>query len=211
GLVARIAGEELSALAEANLLQAHALVPVSRVVAEAAVAARNSALADSALGALESIVQRASPHLLAARTALAELVDGLPPGGSARFASALAPVELGRVMAALARDRDGLYARPVPGGDRIWRGAQFVRRVWRILHELRAHTPYKRQDGIHTIGRRFPGILRAHSARLAEATQTLPGEPVYVANDGGWGAHLPTVDDLLSTSVLRGGTVWLYT
>src|SRR5262249_29293169 len=98
-----------------------------------------------------------------------------------------------------------------PGGYRVECGAHFVVRAWRVLHEARRRTPYKRQDALHTLGRKFRGRLRAPSGVLAEATSTsVPGEPLALPDDGTWGPHMPTVDDLLSMPLGSAAPVLLF-
>src|SRR5262249_60756607 len=104
----------------------------------------------------------------------------------------------------------GLSPRPVPGAYGWGHGPAWARSAGRGLPGVRAPPPYKRQDGRHPIGRRFPAPLRAHAARMAEATHTVPGEPLYIPADGGWGVHLPTVDDLLSTRLARAEVATLF-
>ncbi|HVO32222.1 MAG TPA: hypothetical protein VMV18_15875, partial [bacterium] len=103
----------------------------------------------------------------------------------------------------LSRRGWGLGATREGGELRVWRGEHFRTRLWRILHELRAPAPNKRMNIEHTSGRVYPGELRAHPGWMEEITATVvPGERVFVDFEGGWGRHLPTIDDLLS--VLSG-------
>jgi gamma-polyglutamate synthase len=84
----------------------------------------------------------------------------------------------------------------------LWRGDRFRRRLWRVAHELRHPLPNKRQAFWHTLGRTYPGPLRAHPGLLDEATATtVPGERVTVDSEGSWGRHLPSVDDALDAAV----------
>ena len=87
----------------------------------------------------------------------------------------------------------------------VRRGDHRTTRLWRILHELRHPAGNKRQAFRHTTGRRYVGRLRAHPSRLDEVTATVvPGERLHIEAEGGWGRHLPTVDDLLGLPWLRG-------
>ena len=55
------------------------------------------------------------------------------------------------------------------------------------------------------------GPLRAPPGGLDEVTSTVvPGERVYVAEEGGWGRHLPTVDDMLDLPIWTGDPVRVY-
>ena len=56
------------------------------------------------------------------------------------------------------------------------------------------------------MGAKIRGRLRAPPRGLAELTATnVPGERVLVPKTGDWGRHVPLVDDLLASGVLRGG------
>lgn len=118
---------------------------------------------------------------------------------------------LGRILAHLSRQDFGLYAQKTWRGFRITRGEHFVRRLWRILHEIRHRAPNKRQGMIHTRGRTFAGELRAHPGLLAEITATtVPGERLLSEQEGSWGRYLPLVDDLLCTPLLRRRSIRLF-
>jgi poly-gamma-glutamate synthase PgsB/CapB len=210
-LVARLAAEEAGALAEAGVVQGPRAQRLIGAASHAAATAVDGAAAESALRALESLVARCTPEGAQTDRDLLTQLQKVPADRPLVVRSSLPPPLFGRVLARAARDTLGLYADVVPGGYRVFRGARMTRRLWRFLHELRTRTPYKRQDQVHTLGRFYPGTLRAHSSRLGEATGTLPGEPLTVARNGGWGPHLPTVDDLLSMSVMSDQPITLYT
>ncbi len=119
-------------------------------------------------------------------------------------------VWLGAVLAELSAEDYGLYAERTAGYIRLRRGDAFKPRAWRLAHEASRPAPNKRQGFQHTRGRTFPGTLRAHPWRMDEITATsVPGERVHVAEDGGWGRHLPTVDDVLDLP-LNGEPVRLF-
>jgi poly-gamma-glutamate synthase PgsB/CapB len=93
-------------------------------------------------------------------------------------------------------------------GDRLLvrRGDRRVTRMWRVLHEIKHPAGNKRQAFRHTTGRAYAGRLRAHPGRLDEVTATVvPGERLHFDAEGGWGRHLPLVDDVLGLPWLRGG------
>lgn len=116
--------------------------------------------------------------------------------------------ELARVLAEVSRRDWGLSARLRRGTVRLWRGDRFVRRLWRIVAELRSPLPNKRQAFWHTIGRTYPGPLRAHPGLLDEATATtVPGERVTVDSEGSWGRHVPQIDDALELPVWSGEAI----
>jgi hypothetical protein len=121
------------------------------------------------------------------------------------------PTFLGRILAELSRRDFPLSATRIGGRLVIWRGDRYRRRLWRILHELRSPRPNKRQAHRHTVGRSQRGHLRAPPGLLDEVTPTVvPGERVYVAEEGGWGRHVPTVDDLLDLPVITGDVVRIF-
>ena len=55
------------------------------------------------------------------------------------------------------------------------------------------------------------GQLRAPPGGLDEVTATVvPGERVFVAEEGSWGRHLPTVDDVLDLPLLSSEPVHVF-
>lgn len=121
------------------------------------------------------------------------------------------PTFLGRILAELSRRDFPLSATRGGGKLVVWRGDRYRRRLWRVLHELRSPRPNKRQAHRHTVGRAQRGHLRAPPGRLEEVTATVvPGERVFVTEEGGWGRHVPTVDDLLDLPVLTGDAVRIF-
>lgn len=119
--------------------------------------------------------------------------------------------EVGRALAELTREEWGVFGSLSRRTLRLYRGERFATKLWRVLHELRHRAPNKRQGFRHTIGRVFTGTLRAHSGRLEEVTPTVvPGERVHIRGEGGWGRHVPTVDDASSLPVLRPQPVEVY-
>lgn len=119
-------------------------------------------------------------------------------------------VRVGRVMSVLTHNDFGLTLErgKVP---RVTRGEVFERRTWRVLYELMLGATDKRQAFYHTIGRVFRGEIVAPSAHLAELAPTaVPGEPLHIANEGGWRNYLPLLDHVLSV-VDRGGETHIYT
>ncbi len=140
--------------------------------------------------------------------ALLPIVDNTPVGGSTRILSKVFSImddeNLGRVLTVLARADYALSIDRIPEGIILYRGEPRKFAFWRFLYELRHPTPSKRQAFVHTWGRKPRGSLRAPPGGLAELTATqVPGERVLVERSGGWGRHLPLVDDLLATGVFR--------
>lgn len=119
--------------------------------------------------------------------------------------------QIGRALAELTREDWGVQASVSDRRVRLRRGDRFGTKLWRVLHELRNPAPNKRQGFRHTVGRVLGGTLRAHSGQLDENTATVvPGERVHIRGEGGWGRHVPSVDDASTVPLLRPRPVELY-
>lgn len=119
---------------------------------------------------------------------------------------------IGRVMAVMAQRDFELVIYSGWRGPAITRGYCFGFRFWRLLHELRNPSPDKRQGFRHTIGRISKGHLKAPSGILAEMSETkVPGEPLYMANEGGARNYLPIMDDLFTCLHHPRTTIKLFT
>jgi len=171
---------------------------------------RSAAIHDAAAAAIEAIDAGLRRERAQWTAILRAAIDAIPPGGSRRIplprhaGASPGPAELARILAAITRDDWGLDVDRQ--GDRLLvrRGDHHVGRLWRLVHELRHPTSNKRQAFRHTTGRRYRGRLRAHPSRLDEVTATVvPGERLHIASEGGWGRHLPLVDDVLGLPWLR--------
>lgn len=208
-LVYQLVVEQIEALALQHKLSAESAATLSNELGRRP-APLPGKLIEPTMRAREALAAL-GPALAAARAELVPRLRELPLGASLSVTTQVAPLTFGRLLAQLAGDGFGYYAQPIAGGYRVERGARFVRRAWRLLHELRMHSPYKRQDALHTIGRQFYGQLRAPSGLLAEATNTaVPGEPLASPSDGTWGPQLPTVDDLLSMPLWSAKPVLIF-
>ncbi len=153
-----------------------------------------------------------NPLLRPVFDALAKVVAKTPVGGGMRLmSSALGTIDddqLGRIISVLAKDDFPLAIDRSPGGIALYRGEPRTFAAWRALFEMRNPTPSKRQSFIHTWSRVPRGTLRAPPGGLAELTATrVPGERVLVERIGGWGRHLPLVDDLLAATRFRAKPV----
>ncbi|MCP3142699.1 hypothetical protein [Pyxidicoccus xibeiensis] len=223
-LVLRVACEQSAALAEAlghaGLGDAHARLTEAVATLRARPGTEGVVL-EAAANAEQVLRRTADPARLAWTQYLARRVEKLRPGGRTKVSLAPLPeglpplpeepAWLGAILADLSRDGYGLYAERSERTLTLWQGDRQKRRLWRILHELRTPAPNKRQAFQHTTGRVMPGTLRAHPGHLDEITETVvPGERVHVASQGGWGRHLPTVDDLLDLPLRAGGKVHLF-
>lgn len=137
------------------------------------------------------------------RTELAPLARGIAPGRSRRLPARLLAdgrrALLPRVLSVLAQRDFPFELTPGLLGTRLRRGHRRVLRSWRVLHELRHPSPDKRQAFRHTVGRLFDGRIHVPSGILAELAQTrVPGEPLHLAEEGGWRPYLPLVDELIA-------------
>ncbi|HEY0136255.1 MAG TPA: hypothetical protein VGB85_19355, partial [Nannocystis sp.] len=178
---------------------------------------RSAAVHEAAAAALEAIDRATDPARAAWTARLAQALASTPPGKSTAIAVRDLPAPdhlprdlasrerwLGRILADLTRDDWGVDADLRGSRVTLRRGDRWRPRLWRLLHELRSPSPNKRQAHSHTRGRVLRGSVRAHSGRLHEVTSTgVPGERVHIDREGGWGRHLPLVDDLLGLPWLR--------
>ncbi len=144
-----------------------------------------------------------SVERMAALSLLQTELSSLPVGRRVRIKRSKLPaldaLELGRILALIAQHEHGFDISFTRRYLLITRGEHFARRLWRILHEFFHPSTDKRQGFPHTIGRHYHGTLYAPSGVLAEQAQTtVPGEPLHMAEEGGWRNYLPLVDELLS-------------
>ncbi len=110
------------------------------------------------------------------------------------------PDSLGRVLAAQASDEFGFDLTDRGNGRwRILRDYRWRPRLWRALHEWRRPASDKRQNYGHLRGRVYRGLMHVPAAAVAEVSQTkVPGEPLQIADEGGYRPYLPLPDQLLS-------------
>jgi len=109
------------------------------------------------------------------------------------------PDTLGRVLALLAQTDFGFDVEQRWSGTHVTRGHHFSFRMWRFLHEFLNPATDKRQAFPHTTGRVFRGTVRAASAITSELAQTtVPGEPLFIADEEGPRPYLPLVDEMIS-------------
>ncbi|MDC0720824.1 hypothetical protein [Nannocystis bainbridge] len=166
---------------------------------------------EAAAAALQAIDSALDPARRAWTDVFAEALSRTPPGHAVRVSLRRPDLPppgdaawLGRILAALTREDWGIDAHVRKDSILLCRGDRWGARLWRAWHELRHPGPNKRQGFSHVRGRILRGDLRAHSGRLHEVVATeVPGERVHSEREGGWGRHLPLVDDLLGLPVLR--------
>ncbi len=191
---------------------------VSALVRLAARDDRPPVVHEAAAAALEAIDRVEDPARAAWTRALAEALARIPPGGARTFSLRRPDLPppgdarwFGRIFAELTREDWGVDVDLRPDRLLLRRGDRWRTRLWRLLHELRVRSPNKRQAHPHTRGRVLRGALRAHSGRLHEVTATgVPGEPVHCEREGGWGRHLPPVDDLLGLPIVSARPVEIF-
>jgi gamma-polyglutamate synthase len=181
---------------------------------------RAPAVREAAAAAAERVALTLDRDFRSWKQFLARFVATIPPGRSRTIAltelrnlPALPadPAFLGRVLAALSRTDYPLFATRTADRLQLWRGDRYRRRLWRVLHEIRRPAPNKRQGFSHTRGRVMRGRFRAPPGGLDEFTATVvPGERVFLAEEGGWGRHLPTVDDVLDLPLWSGEEVRVF-
>lgn len=153
---------------------------------------------------LEFVWSECHPSARTLRDQFAAFARSIPPGRKRRLPASLTedldPAFVGRVWSIICRDDYSVQLRATGRGFQVTRGHAFGFRWWRWWHELRHPSPDKRQAFPHTIGRLFDGELHIPSGIMAELAQTkVPGEPLHIAEEGGWRPYLPLLDELTSS------------
>jgi len=120
--------------------------------------------------------------------------------GQIRFQNiALTEHDVSRILAMLTQDSFGYDIKISKNKIKYYKKPYFTFRFWRFLYELRHPSTEKRQAHSHTTGRLNRSSLLVPSNILAELSETkVPGEPLYFADEDGWRAYLPLVDDVIS-------------
>jgi gamma-polyglutamate synthase len=220
-VAARVAGDWLSALIDANAPAANDQDPPElQVVSErirTKILPRLQCLREEAEEvplrrqlALESerLWMLMTPHIRNTLREIREEWSVVRPGRSRRFPKKYRDAlgdDLGRALAVLAQDDYGYDLERSWLGWRLRRGERRVFRTWRALHELQHPSPDKRQAHDHTIGRRSQADIRAPSAIMSELSETkVPGEPLFMSDEGSWKPFLPLLDDVLSAAMRVG-------
>ncbi|MCB1984070.1 MAG: HEAT repeat domain-containing protein [Burkholderiales bacterium] len=152
----------------------------------------------------EQLWLRSQPEILAMARQLENELQRVEPGDGYKPSKEIDTIEeetFGRMLSVLGQKDFGYDVKTDLFQSRtITRGHRFGFRLWRFLHELRHPAPDKRQAFEHTIGRVFDGNIRASSAILSELAETkVPGEPLFIMEEGGWRPYLPLVDEVISS------------
>jgi poly-gamma-glutamate synthase PgsB/CapB len=153
---------------------------------------------------LEFIWTESQPEMRQLRERFAAFARDIPRGKSRRLPLALTedldPAILGRIWSVVCQRDYDIQLEATRRGYKVIRGNVFGFRWWRWWYEFRHPSPDKRQAFPHTIGRLFDGQLQVPSGILAELAQTkVPGEPLYISDEGGWRPYLPLLDHLTSS------------
>lgn len=166
------------------------------------------ALRRQAALAREQLWSDSNGNIRELKAAALKLTTELDPArGSIAIPDPLASAQedvLGRVLSVLAQEDFGFEIEHGIFRKKIIRGHRFGFRLWRMFYELVHPSPDKRQAHSHTSGRIFTGDIHIPSAIMAELTETkVPGEPLYMASEGGWRPYLPLMDAVVSSLQLR--------
>lgn len=69
--------------------------------------------------------------------------------------------------------------------------------IWRFIHEVKTPSGNKRQGAAHWKSRHLQGTVRIPSSLTCElVATTVPGEPLYIPEAGGWRPWLPLLCDV---------------
>ncbi len=204
--VVRTAAEELASLAGRSAISLPSTAPRALWIASHRAELLPAVRAACADALLEVTV--ATAELRPILEELGQIVRRTRVGRSTRTSSErlarASDEQLGRVLSVLARGDFALAIDRARRGLVVYRGEPSRWSPWRVLFELLHPGPSKRQGFDHTLGQKPRGALRAPPGGLAEITSTrIPGQRAFAAEAGGWGKHLPLVDDLLSLGVVR--------
>lgn len=115
------------------------------------------------------------------------------PGG-------IEPELLGRTLARISENDFGFDIKTGSKPSAV-RWQSFRARLWRIMYEYLSPAGDKRQAHRHTVGRIYHGDICAPSQRMAELSKTkVPGEPLFIPDDGDWRPFLPLLDQIISST-----------
>ena len=108
---------------------------------------------------------------------------------------------IGRVLSIIAQKDFSFDLKKGTVSHKLTVNSTFCFRWWRFFHELRTPSPEKRQTTKHTTGRLFKGTIRASSGIMAEQSETkVPGEPLFIDEEGNARPYLPLVDEFISAA-----------
>ncbi len=164
--------------------------------------------------ALEQLWVFDSPERMQQHRKISTLVEALQQKKWHRLPKPFAGYkDLPRHLAVLAQNGLPLALRQTWRGAMICKGVRFVFRWWRTLYEILNPSPDKRQAFRHTVARELAGNNRMPSELMSEVSPTkVPGEPLFIDEEGGWRPYLPLTDDFVSAlHPLSSRSVMLHT
>ena len=132
--------------------------------------------------------------------------ESLKPGKSVRLLNReikdLDDITVGRVLAVISQNNCALELKKSKlGYHKLLRNYKFGFKWWRLIHEFRTPSPDKRQTFSHTRGRLFRGQIRSASSIMSELSETkVPGEPLFISDEGNSRPYLPLPDEILSAA-----------
>jgi hypothetical protein len=105
--------------------------------------------------------------------------------------------EIAPVLTVLAYSGLGYEVRDKAGAMEIRSAYGTSFSVWRFIHELKTPGGNKRQGAAHWKSRHLQGEVRIPSSLTCElVATTVPGEPLYIPEAGGWRPWLPLLCDV---------------
>ena len=108
---------------------------------------------------------------------------------------------VGRVLAVISQNDCSFELKRSKLGYRLLKNYRFGFKWWRLIHEFRTPSPDKRQTFSHTRGRIFRGQIRSASPIMSELSETkVPGEPLFMKEEGNSRPYLPLPDEILSAA-----------
>ncbi len=110
-------------------------------------------------------------------------------------------ITIGRVLAVISQNDCSLELKKSRLSYKLIRNYRFGFKWWRFIHEFRNPSPDKRQTFSHFIGRLFRGEIRSSSSIMAELSETkVPGEPLFISQEGNSRPYIPLPDEIISAS-----------
>ena len=110
-------------------------------------------------------------------------------------------ITIGRVLAVISQNDCSLELKKSKSNYKLLRNYRFGFKWWRLIHEFKNPSPDKRQTFSHTRGRLFRGEIRSATSIMAELSETkVPGEPLFISNEGNSRPYLPLPDEIISAA-----------
>ena len=110
-------------------------------------------------------------------------------------------ITVGRVLAVISQNDCSLELAKSRSNYKLIRNYKFGFKWWRLIHEFKNPSPDKRQTFSHTRARHFRGQIRSATSIMAELSETkVPGEPLFISQEGNSRPYLPLLDEIISAS-----------